>query len=168
MKKLNIYILEKLKINKSSQYKFNPDDIEGGSNRLIYSDVDSENAEETEGDEMWTCMDVINDNHDGGFIAFQFDSISDSDNFNKSAYDLNQSLTKILEKIIDGKDLGYEVRTKDGHLEVDCINSGSRGTYYIYALSLEGYKIADDALDEDDDKRNWYWLFDEKNFEPIY
>ena len=168
MKKLNTYIIEKLKINKSAQYKSNPDYIEGGSNRLIYSDVDSENAEETEGDEMWYRMDVINDNHDGGFISFQYDSISDSDNFNKSAYDLNQSLTEMLKKIIDGKDLGYEVRTKDGHLEVDCINSGSRATYYIYALSSEGYQIADDELDENDNKRNWSWLFDEKNFEPIY
>ena len=167
MKKLNTYILEKLKINKSVQYKFNPDYIEGGSNRLIYSDVDSENAEETDGDQMWSCMDVINDNH-SGFIIFQFDSISDSKNLNKSVYDYNQSLTKMLFKIIDGKDLGYEVRTKDGHLEVDCINSGSRGTYYIYALSSEGYQIADDVLDEDDNKRNWAWLFDEKNFEPIY
>lgn len=42
MKELNTYILEKLKINKYSQYKFNPDNIEGGSNRLIYSDIDSE------------------------------------------------------------------------------------------------------------------------------
>ena len=167
MKELNAYILEKLKINKYSQYKFNPDNIEGGSNRLIYSDIDSEKAEETDGDGIRDCMNIINDNNTGGFIVFKFDSISDSKNFNKSAYDLNLSLLDIFEKIITGKDLGYEIRIKDGHLEFDCINSGSRGTYYIYALSSEGYQVAEDTLDEDDNDRNWSWLFDKKNFEPI-
>ena len=172
MKQLNIYISEKLKIDKDSKSKFNPDFLEGGNkNRLIYSDVDNENAEidNTENDasdDLWTNFDVINDNiRDGAFLTFQFDSISDAKDKHKAAYDVDNSLTRTLERIIDGKDLGYEVRIKDGHLEVDCINSGSRGTYYIYGLTKKGYEELDEWCNDNSLPNDC--LYDETNFVAI-
>ena len=70
------------------------------------------------------------------FICFRFYPISkcNAKNLTDRLIEYDFDLQTLIESdIITGNDLGYEVRLKDGHIEVDAINSGARATYYIYA-----------------------------------
>lgn len=164
MKKITIYITEKLKINKDSQSKFNPDDMDS-HDRFIYSDINPDKAEE--GDHLiGTWIDIINDNAEG-FIVFQFSSITDSKDLDKSFYLVEERFPNVIKKVMTGHDAGYEIKAKNGHIEIHCVNSGSRGIYYIYGLTKNGFRYAKDYWD-DNDGATLDFLFNEKNLTPLY
>jgi hypothetical protein len=85
----------------------------------------------------------------------------------KYADQYNQ-ITKVIDtEIITGKDLGYEARMVNGHIEIDCINSGSRATYYIYAIKEDVIDEIDDWLDGDAEYDMWEFLVKKENIIPI-
>ena len=83
-------------------------------------------------------------------------------------YDISLQ-TFIESDIITGDDLGYEVRLKDGHIEIDAINSGSRGTYYIYACSDTVFEYIKDLYEDDEGEPEELYklLFTEGEILPI-
>lgn len=175
MQTINKYILEKLVINKTSKPNFDIDDMSEGIDMDLYDETEFE--ADYEGQEEWDdCnreLEAINDKYTG-FIVTQWYSLGDKyhKKINEDAiYIANDDLDYITNKIISGRDYGYAVRLKGGHLEIDCINSGSRGRYYIYALTKEGWDITynyihgyDDTYDDLD-----FFLEDveHKYIEPI-
>ena len=167
MKELNNYILEKLnKINRSSTFTYNPDDL-NNDNIILYSDL----GDEDEQDSIWSqCkhkLDEINDVYDG-FIAFKRKPISETDLTDDFCLkDLNTDLEDLVNEYITGNDAGYEVRLKGGHLEIDCINSGSRMTYYIYALDQEIYDFVDDWYQGEEEPKDLTFLLNEDAIKEI-
>ena len=83
-------------------------------------------------------------------------------------YDISLQ-TFIESDIITGDDLGYEVTLKDGHIEIDAINSGSRGTYYIYACSDTVFEYIKDLYEDDEGEPEELYklLFTEGEILPI-
>ena len=152
MKTLNTFITEKILINKQTNIGFDPDNLECDDkfyeNAILYNSENNEDEDEdaTEYEDFEHLMWETNDLNEG-FIVTKFESLSKTKNIEKVIKDCSDNLPKLIENIITGKDLGYEVRSVNGHLEIDCINSGSRGTYYIYALSQKGYQ----------DINNWFY-----------
>jgi hypothetical protein len=150
MNNLSQYIIEKLHLNKDIHHQFNIDNISPNDEVYLYDD-DADVEEEGDRDIFWDdCkseLDTINKNYTG-FIAFQFDSLGSikKDITDDVIYNFSDDLDKITDKIITGKDLGYNVLIKGGHLEIHALNSGSRGIYYIYALTNDGYNICYDYI----------------------
>jgi len=175
MNKLSIYIQEKLKINSNSKVdnKFDPERLT--DHRFVLYDSQSYENEDDEAIDWKDCEDSLMsyDDQVSGFVVCQYEPISKIKNFTKSIYHINDDLLSIREKIITGKDLGYEIRYEYGHLEIDCINSGSRATYYIYGLSEEAFdKIEQwwndpDELEGNTDEEKLAFLFDEGNIIAI-
>lgn len=167
MKRINLYIVEKLKkINKSSSFKYNPDEL-NNDNIILYSD----DGDEDEKDSIWSkckhTLDEINDVYDG-FIAFKNKPISETDLTDDYALkNLSEDLDDLINECITGNDAGYEVRLKGGHLEIDCINSGSRTTYYIYALNNNNYDLVSDWYQGEDEPKDLTFLLDEDVIEEI-
>ena len=187
MKKINNFILEKLKISKTSfmleKLKINSKSkICGyGVDRLndiktvLYSDIDNEKKDEDDvAVEYNDFIDTI-ENIDGeypGFIVSRYNSLEkikgkDNKVFIKTVNDYSNNLSEIKDRIITGKDLGYEVRLAYGHLEFDCINSGSRATYYVYALSHEAYSWVELWFEGDEGFQDLNFLYEEGNIIPI-
>lgn len=145
MKKLNEYIIEKFKINSKNAkelIKFNPDDL--NNDKEIMYDSEDQGEEEGDNDIFWRDfleeIEQINKEYDG-FVVFKFKKMSESKDYEKDMLDYSTDLKDlIISQIITGKDYGYKARLDGGHIEIDCINSGSRSTYYIYALSQEAYE----------------------------
>lgn len=158
---INQYILEKLKISKDSKYKFNPDEMEGPS-ILFYDDSDPD--EESDYDYLKDVLDKI-DNEYEGFALFRWDSISDCKDFYKSFEMVTSDLKRITERAMDGRSMGYAVKLDKGRLIIDNINSGSRASYYIYALTNDGYNKLTDFLEEEIEDTSIF--FDENNFVQI-
>ena len=141
MKTINNYIHRAL-ITKNTKIRTGFIDVDHltKDNFLLYDSEDEINPEEYP-DEL-----TYIDRHYSYFVLCKFESFM---NLTKEDYilDLNQSLAALIRKVMTGKDLGYEIRLQYGHLEIDCINSGSRATYYIYAISEEFY----------DKLTDWFW-----------
>lgn len=138
MKQLNNFIIEKLKINKDIKVNnYNPDEL-NNQNELFYDSEDTSLVEESD-----YIIDDINNNAEG-FFCCRYDSLSkiygkSEKVFEDTLYEICVDLHDMFEKVITGKDAGYEGRIKGGHIEIDCINSGSRSTYYIYSINKRGY-----------------------------
>jgi hypothetical protein len=147
MKTLNNYIIEKLVIKKNLN-TYNPDDL-NGDNQILYSSDDDEYGDETAWDCLLEDLKYI-DNHYAMFLVTKFVSLGEAlENFEEDDFcDYSFDLEQIRERIITGKDYGYEVRLVGGHLEFDCINSGSRATYYVYAISSDKKSYIYDLIDE--------------------
>ena len=168
------FMLEKLKINSKSKVNNNFDPERLTDQRFTLYDSQSYENEDDEAIDWKDCEDSLMSYNDqaAGFIACD-NPISKIKNFEKSIYHINDYLLSICVKIITGKDLGYEIRYEYGHLEIDCINSGSRATYYIYGLSEEAFdKIEQwwndpDELEGDTDEEKLAFLFKEGNIIPI-
>lgn len=145
MKELKQFILEKFKINSKNAkdiVKFDPDNL-NSDEQIMY---DSEDADENGENDIFyeDFMQEIKtlEKEYNYFLVSRFiplSKLSTEKDYEKNLNDYSDELSLIIKRIMTGKDLGYEARLKYGHLEVDCINSGSRGTYYIYALSHEAY-----------------------------
>ena len=138
MKTLNTYITEKLVLNKDTfkELEYNPDSL-SDEYIILYSTEDQDENDEDYFDDFMSNIDELDKEYDSYIVLYK--SLSDIKN-NKKDQNTNNIinyyiyLDKIIDKYINGKNYGYEVRLAYGHIEIDCINSGSRGTYYIYAL----------------------------------
>lgn len=168
MKQLKEYITEKLHVGKY-QNKYNPDDL-NGDDTLIYSDMDNEDDEADSYNDFIDTIESINKNYTG-FIVCRFDSLSKIEGktnlYEKTINDYSDDLTEIKDRIITGKDLGYEVRVSHGHIEIDCVNSGSRATYYIYALNDKAYEDIEYWFDGDLENDKLDFLYQKGNIIPI-
>ena len=174
MNNLSIYIQEKLKINSNSKVdnKFDPERLT--DHRFVLYDSQSYENEDDEAVDWGDCEDFLisYDEQVNGFIGCD-EPITKIKNYNKGISLFDDNLISLRDRIITGKDLGYEIRYEYGHLEFDCINSGSRRTFYIYGLSQEGYDKLDlwwnypDELEGDTDEEKLAFLFEEGNIIPI-
>ena len=166
MKKINTYIIEKLKkLNRSSTFKYNPDDL-NNDNEVLYTDRGDEDDQDIMWNECKYQLDKINDTYDG-FILFKFKPILEMDLVNYGVYNLNTNLEELINIVITGKDAGYEVRLKGGHLEIECLNSGSSSIYYIYALNSENYNLVKDWWMSEDEPEDLNFLRNEGVIEEI-
>jgi len=171
---LNTYIVEKLKINKYTNVKFSIDDMPEGNTFILYDDdaeIESEDDREVNWNDCQKELETLGKKY-LGFIAFQFDSLGSikKDITDDVIYMVDGDLSIIVDKIITGKDLGYDVKITGGHLEIHCINSGSRGIYYIYALTERGLNICSNYIQDESEVENLNFLkYDEehKYIEPI-
>ena len=164
----NSAINEKLVLtNKSKIGKpYNPDELNVDEEEVLYSDMDEENSE-TEWDSCKEDLKYLEDKY-YGFLVTQFKSLSDI-NVNELERTLyrnsRQLIDDIIDEIVNGKDLGSEISLVGGHLEIDCINSGSRGTYYVYAFDDdENYKKMIDWAGNDLSDKELYELLFTKGF----
>ena len=148
MKQINNFIQEKLKVNSKSKINEYDPDFLNNFTEVIYSEDDEDT-------DYWNYCESelkrINKNY-SGFVVTRWNSISQIKDFDKDVNDYSDDLEEIKDRIITGKDLGYEVRVSHGHLEFDCINSGSRGTYYVYALKDTAYADIEAWFDGEEDE----------------
>ena len=178
MKNLSQYLIEKLHVSKY-QDKYNPDELD--SDTYVLYDSQSYENEDDEAVEWEDCSDTLerfNKNY-VGFIVCKWKSLGDlmkSNNLRdieKTLNDYSDDLNEIKKRIITGKDLGYEIKLNKGHLEFNCLNSGSRATYYVYALDgsafadIETWFDTPEDLDGNDDSEKLSFLFQKGNIIPI-
>ena len=166
----SININEKLVLtNKSKIGKpYNPDELNDDNDEaeILYSDMEEDNAEDE-----WDCfkedMKYLEDKY-YGFLVTQFTSLSNitvKELERKLWRNSRQLIDDIINEIVNGKDLGYEISLVGGHLEIDCINSGSRGTYYVYAFDNdESYRKMIDWAGNDISDEELYKLINTKGF----
>ena len=166
----SININEKLVLtNKSKIGKpYNPDELNDDNDEaeILYSDMEEDNA-----DDEWDCfkedMKYLEDKY-YGFLVTQFTSLSNitvKELERKLWRNSRQLIDDIINEIVNGKDLGYEISLVGGHLEIDCINSGSRGTYYVYAFDNdESYRKMIDWAGNDISDEELYELINTKGF----
>jgi hypothetical protein len=169
MKQIVEFIQEKLQITKDSKIgAYNPDNL-NAENDLLY---DSEDEDDVAYDDFMDELDTINKEFNG-FVVCKWSPLSKIKDFDKYINDWSDDLEEISKRIMDGRDLGYEVRLVGGHLEFDCINSGSRATYYVYALNdeaaekIEEWFDTPESLDGNEDKDKLKFLFQKGNILPI-
>ncbi len=178
MKNLSQYLIEKLHVSKY-QDKYNPDELDSDTYILYDSQsYENEEEEEIEWEDCLNTLNEINKKYDN-FIVCKFDSLGylmKTNNHKKIENVLNDysdDLNEIKKRIITGHDLGYTVRLKGGHIEIDCVNSGSRATYYVYAINNEIYEKVEEwfdtpeSLDGDDDYEKLTFLFEKGNILSI-
>lgn len=173
MKQLKEIIFEKLKINKNSKSIHNVDDLTN-DDITLYDDqeCDDEDMQDMQWDYCQNILNEINKKFDG-FVVCRWKSLTKSTDLEKSINDYSADLDCIKERIITGKDLGYEVKIVKGHLEFYCVNSGSRATFYVYALSNKGYELIKqyfdepESLDVDSTEDKLKFLFDDGIILPI-
>ena len=74
MRKLDLYITEKLKLNQNSKMEFSLDNMSEGTNMVLYDDTDID-PDEDNSQELWEQCTVdlenIDDNYEG-FIIFKW------------------------------------------------------------------------------------------------
>ncbi len=169
MKNINNFILEKLNLSKTKNI-VDLDDLNG--DKIVLYDSTADFEEEDDESYMWDdCNEELSriNNEYSGFIAFKFNSImkskeiADKKHQDVEPYEVQEVLTDITERIMDGKDAGYAVRLVGGHMEIDCINSGNRSTYYIYALTSEGYDRVSSYWEGDEEEPNIDFLYTDEN-----
>lgn len=170
MKNIKEILIEKLILNKNSKKNYNVDEL-NNDNIILYDSSSEEDEDTLDWEDTQNQLKDIDDNYDG-FVLCRFNSLSKSKNLEKDVIDYGEDLQEISEKILNGKDLGYEIKLVKGHLEFHCINSGSRAIYYIYALSEEGYQKIETYFDEPesldgDDSDKLLFLLEEGNILPI-
>jgi hypothetical protein len=166
----SININEKLVLtNKSKIGKpYNPDELNDDNDEpeILYSDMEEDNA-----DDEWDCfkedMKYLEDKY-YGFLVTQFTSLSNitvKELERKLWRNSRQLIADIIDEIVNGKAMGYEISLVGGHLEIDCINSGSRGTYYVYAFDNdENYIKMIDWAGNDISDEELYELINTKGF----
>ena len=166
MKSFKQFINEKILIDKTSKYSYNPDYLPRHSSEMWYSE-----DEESYYEDFIEDINYLENKYEH-FICFRFYPISKCNvkNLTDRLMEYDISLQTFIESdIITGDDLGYEVRLKDGHIEIDAINSGSRGTYYIYACSDTLFEYIKDLYEDDEGEPEELYklLFTEGEILPI-
>ena len=169
MKKL-IDIIEGLKIGSKTKISRYDPDVLNGDEWVLYDDTAYDEEDEDDKDVDWqdceSQLETINNNYDR-FLVTKFNPLSKIKDFEKSIYDINLDLLDLKDKIITGNDYGYAIKLSYGHIEIHCINSGSRGIYYIYSLSPKAYENMQtwwetpDELEGNTDEEKLAFLFDE-------
>ena len=165
MKHLCNFINEKLKINKHSRLYFNPDQL--CDENVVFDLIDD--FDDTPEDLAMIINGV--DDQFSLFCSFKFAPLSKLD-FTKpkdqdALKDYMDSFRKIYEGIVTGRDLGYELRFINGHIEIHCINSGGRGIYYIYAINDDFEEMLTNAFEDDNFEILSILQTDENIIKPI-
>jgi hypothetical protein len=162
MKSLIEIINEKLKISKGYG-NFNPDETDSNVT-TIYDSTTYKNEDEEYIDlrEYKEIMKQIEKDIDGFLLMNE--PISKSKNIENDIDNVYIYLDDIIDKVITGKDYGYRVRIDSGHIEIDCINSGSSNTYYIYGLSRDGQMKLEEWFADEGEYSLKDLLFDENNY----
>ena len=173
MKQLYNIIQEKLVINKHSKIKYNVDSLTN-DNITLYDDQECD--DEDMQDMQWDyCQNILNEIDKklncSGYLILKFKSLGKLDP-NKLINDnhilgIDQYLEKCIDEVITGKDYGYKVRLVGGHLEIDCINSGSCGTYYIYAIEKTAWDHLTAWYEGDDEVNSLAFLYAKESIVPI-
>lgn len=149
MKTLKTYIGEAFKINKNTRLvksKY-PDNL----NYQNYVMWESDDTDSYDYDDFIEILKGINHDYDH-FLCTRFVSLSESKDLLEDIIEHDLDLLELIDsELVTGKDAGYEVRINCGHIEVDCINSGSRATYYIYAIDDYLFDICDEIFTGDED-----------------
>jgi hypothetical protein len=158
MKSLVETINEKLKITKGCG-NFNPDETDSNVTTIYDSDCEDEEAE---WDDFCYLIDKLEKDIDGFLLMDE--QISKSKNLENDADNVYIYWDDIKNKIITGKDYGYRVRIDSGHIEIDCINSGSSNTYYVYGLSKDGLMKLEEWFEGEEEYELKDLLFDENNY----
>ena len=176
MKTLKSIIFEKLIINRNIQPSQQDVDDLTGDNITLYSDreCDDEDMQDIQCDYCQNMLNKINNHKDNcGFICTKFKSLGQSKSIkggydpNNDIYFISDDLNEFIDKIITGKDSGYELRLVGGHIEVDCINSGSSATYYIYQLDKTAWEQMESWWRGDEEVDNVRFLYKEGSIIPI-
>lgn len=168
MKQLKDIIKESL-IKKDTKIKHIIDvDNLNKTEETIYDDIEYDDSDES--DFHWhECEKFFKriEQEYQYFITLKFDSIMKSKDLGNNIIFYSDNLIDQYESIITGKDMGYAVKYVKGHIEIDCINSGSRATYYIYAVSDDAYLKISDWFDGYIDKDKSYLEFLKKEENAI-
>lgn len=161
MKTLIDTINEKLRIRKNDVY--NPD-ITDDKNITLYDSTNYKDKDEEYIDlrEYKEIMRQIEKDVDGFLLMDE--PISKSKNLENDIDNVYIYLDDITDKVITGKDYGYRIRIDSGHIEIDCINSGSSNTYYIYGLSKDGLMKLEEWFDGEEEYSLKDLLFDENTY----
>ena len=169
MKTLKSIIHERLIINKHIKPSFNVDYLTN-DDITLYNDqeCDDEDMQDMQWYYCQNILDEINNCKDKcGFICTKFKSLGQSKKIEEDLVFVEEDLNNIVSKIINGKDQGYEVKLVGGHLELECINSGSSGTYYIYKLSPLAMEHMEDWWNGDEDQKSLAFLYAEESIVSI-
>ena len=174
MKYLNKFINEKLILNKSTKLYYDVDNIKGYNKEVLYSsrwEFKDDNDEAIQWNDCKHELSTIDKESNTGFIITQFNSLGELRKKNVKddllLYDYSESLGDLIEKVVTGNDYGYEVRLYGGHLEIECINSGSSGTYYIYQLNKDAWNNVDEWFRGDESVNSLDFLFIKGAIIPI-
>ena len=177
MKEINTYIVEKLTLSQKKTYT--SIDSLTGDNLVMYSDrwdEDEDTLNMDWEDAQSQLKEIDKDLDCGGYLIIKYKSLGEIQNKkienNISVLDqCLQSIEKDLETCIDtvitGKDYGYEIRMVGGHLEIDCINSGSCVTYYIYAIEKTAWDHLEAYWEGNDEVNSLAFLYAEGSLVPI-
>ena len=167
MKELNQYLIEAL-INKNTKINHIIDvDNLINDNFILYDD--SEEPDDIAWEDCKREFKTINKKYDY-FLLCKHTPIMKWKNPNNIVIAVSDDLERLYHKVITGRDYGYAVRMVHGHIEIDCINSGSRVTYYIYAISENAYNKIDEWEWGDIDPEDFDFTFlykEEGNVIPI-
>ena len=169
---LNYYIQEKLVFNKHTKEKNYDVDSLNNENRVLVSDRWDPKTHDME--EEW---DYVRDTVEyidkklfcSGYLITKFDPLSklDAKSLENKIYDIDEYLDRCINNVISGHDLGYEIRLVGGHMEIDCINSGSCGTYYIYGVEQTAWNHLSAWWKGDTDVNSLSFLYSEGAIIPI-
>lgn len=160
MKTINLYISEKLHINKNLKSEFDPDDLNNDDIKLYDCNYDDDTA----WDDFNDWVERVNEKI-AGFIKITDVTLSKLEDFEKVAY--AASLPDLMKTIVTGKDAGYDAKLEHGHLVIDAVNSGSRRHFYIYGLSVEGADLTLQWANYDKEVEDLNFLFKEGYIVPI-
>ena len=175
MKQLNSFINEKLKINSKSKIGGYDPDMLNDELYILYDDTNDSENDEVYWEDALDELKQINDKYDG-FVVCRWESLTEIKNkkrhLDQYVNDYSDDLELIQNRIITGRDYGYRIRLVYGHLEFECINSGSSATYYVYALNDKAYEKIEEWFDtpeslDNEDDLNLKFLYEKGNILAI-
>ena len=168
MKQL-IDILEKLIINKNTEHHYNPDDL-NNDDIDIFDTTEWDGDDEIGADKYQQALDDIYDVWEklkakGAFAVYRYnlshmkEKNLKIDSTTRCEYD--SDVADLIDELITWKDYEYVIRLRHGHIELDCINSGSRTTWYIYALTEDAFTHVEDYFAGEDYIKDLDFLYKE-------
>ena len=143
---------------------------------ILYSDrwdFEDDNDMDIQWEDCKVELGSINQDCKTGFLCTKFNSLGKSKSIrggydpDNDIYTITDDLDEIIDKVITGNDYGYEVRLVGGHLELECINSGSSATYYIYQLEAKAWDNIELWWQGDETVDNLKFLYNDKAIIPI-
>lgn len=166
MKEIHKFIQEKLIINKDTDCHYDPNDLNNESEELFdtssYEDDNDLGAEEYDSI-INHVADLFEKNKAYGAFAIRGHTLTElkekNIDVNRIKYELNRNSDELIDKLFTWKDQGYKLRLHHGHIELDCINSGSRVTWYIYGLAEDAFIHVEDYFDGEDYVKNLDFLY---------
>lgn len=167
MKNLNNYISEKLNIGKDFKIPYYVDDLTN-QDMVLYSDVDDEL--DIDWNDFKDELDQIGDKYDrtvGGYFFCAKPLSKYNGQTLLEHITCLEFIDDVISEICTGKDAGYVIKLVHGHIEVSAINSGSRSTYYIYAVEPKMYDRLLAWYEGDDSIESLDFIFEKGTIIPI-